>query len=83
MANSLPLVSLVSVATLLAAQLQENLNRKHKLWNFVSTEIYFVSAERMLVRTYKKNVHNCTIEITSHVVKFNSQPNLVLNFKVV
>jgi hypothetical protein len=71
------------VVPLAANRLQENPNRKHKLWNLVSTEIYFVSAERMSVRTYKRKVHNWNIEITSHVVKFNSQPNLVLNYKVV
>jgi hypothetical protein len=63
MTSTQPLGTLCSVASLLAATLnQGNHDRNHNHWNIVSTEIDIPYASAVKVATYKWKVHNRKIE---------------------
>ena len=69
MTSTLPKGTLGSVASLLAATFyQRNPDRKHKLWNIVSSERYILHMQVLLecCYTYKWKVHNRKIEIIPH-----------------
>jgi hypothetical protein len=68
MTSTQPLGTLCSVASLLAATLnQGNHDRNHNHWNIVSTEIDIPYASAVKVATYKWKVHNRKIEHISLV----------------